>query len=597
MIDRINRILLIGILILFNPLNPVFGQTGREAVTLDTKTHAVQNSIIDATNVTLTICGLTVNDAVGVKTFNLGTVNGNKLGASATNKIGFWGVTPIIRPSSATDLRQALINEGLYATGGATPLNLNGGTLTSGAFSGTIGSFSGNTTVGGTLGVTGDETVGGKLTTTGAITGPIPDKGGEVVNVKTFGAVGDGVTNDTATFNAALTALSGGGTCLVPKGTYLISASGITSHVLSNVHLVGVGRGASILMIAGMPTHNFLFCSGDNWSVENLTFNLQDYFPVSRFSAINCNGDNWRVANCAVLNIGRQGIGAFGGKNWSIEENYITSMTRVGNSAIITSTSADGSGAVPTDARITDNVCKGSGISFWSDNSMIARNRVSGAGSGTGIFTGAASTAAHTHSLNIIGNICTGGRGFDGYTWISGFEIWAAKSVIANNIAIDNDGSGMIVGGQHCLVIGNHSYDNGDGAQGHSGFVARYADFSNASDSIFVGNSAHDTRYPGSNMTQTYGYAEQPGGLKHIRHIGNNYNRNKIRPTNYNSRFGQPNVSEIQSSAMKNKVKAFAEDIDMWDTARRALREYLDREEKAPRLNDEPAEYPKKKKR
>ena len=65
-----------------------------------------------------------------------------------------------------------------------------------------------------------------------ATTTPIQDKGGQEVNVKTFGATGDGVTNDTEAFNAALKSLAkaGGGTCLVPKGTYIISASGITSR-------------------------------------------------------------------------------------------------------------------------------------------------------------------------------------------------------------------------------------------------------------------------------------------------------------------------------------------------------------------------------
>src|SRR6266566_5050975 len=79
---------------------------------------------------------------------------------------------------------------------------------------------------------------------TDATTSPIPDKGGQVVDVKTFGAVGDGVTNDTAAFNAALASLAtaGGGRCLVPKGTYLISGitnPAITSHVSSSVHPEG----------------------------------------------------------------------------------------------------------------------------------------------------------------------------------------------------------------------------------------------------------------------------------------------------------------------------------------------------------------------
>ncbi len=44
--------------------------------------------------------------------------------------IGFLGATAVARPSSTDDLRQSLINLGLYTTGGASPLNLNGGMLT-----------------------------------------------------------------------------------------------------------------------------------------------------------------------------------------------------------------------------------------------------------------------------------------------------------------------------------------------------------------------------------------------------------------------------------------------------------------------------------
>jgi hypothetical protein len=44
--------------------------------------------------------------------------------------IGFLGANAVVRPTSTTDLRQSLIDLGLYTTGGATPLNLNGGILT-----------------------------------------------------------------------------------------------------------------------------------------------------------------------------------------------------------------------------------------------------------------------------------------------------------------------------------------------------------------------------------------------------------------------------------------------------------------------------------
>jgi len=433
--------------------------------------------------VTLTTGGLKVDEAAGVNTFNIGTASGSKLGAPAADKTGLSGVTPI---------------------------NTNGGE---------------------TLGVTGDATVKGKLTTTDAVTSPVLDKDSQV-NVKAFGAVGDGVTNDTAAFNAALTSLAtGGGTCVVPKGTYLISASGITSRVKSGVHLVGEGRGVSILKIAAMPTSTLIWGDGDNWSVENLTLDMQDYFPprLHNYSAIACKGSNWRVAKCEILKIGRIGIGVAGGDNWSIEGNYITKTTPVQtlNQSILVTKYA-GQGA--TNARIVDNVCDGSGILFWGFYSTIARNRISNAGFGSGIATG---QVANCHTMQVIGNTCSGGRGFDeNHTWVSGFELWAPDSVIASNTAYDNGSSGIIVGGQNCVVKGNLSYNNGVQAGGY-GFSARYQNSTvNASHSTFIENSAYDTRYPGRGMTQTYGYHEQPG-LKFIKHIGNKYDHNKIGPASH----------------------------------------------------------------
>jgi hypothetical protein len=129
---------------------------------------------------------------------------------------------------------------------------------------------------------------------------------------KTIGVTADEAVAGGLTSTTTGLTTSGGGVYLVPKGTYIISASGITAPfipaVSSGVHLVGVGRGASILQVNGMPTKHLLQCDGDNWSVENLTFDMQDYFPRRMLSAITCKGANWRVANCAVIKIGRFGI-------------------------------------------------------------------------------------------------------------------------------------------------------------------------------------------------------------------------------------------------------------------------------------------------
>jgi hypothetical protein len=66
------------------------------------------------------------------------------------------------------------------------------------------------------------------------------------VDVRKYGAVGDGVTNDAAAIQAALTATgaAGGGTVLVPEGTWGIGA---TLSVPDNVVLRGVGKKATII--------------------------------------------------------------------------------------------------------------------------------------------------------------------------------------------------------------------------------------------------------------------------------------------------------------------------------------------------------------
>jgi hypothetical protein len=60
----------------------------------------------------------------------------------------------------------------------------------------------------------------------GAVTRTAQSKMRDVVSVKDFGAVGDGVTDDTAAIKAAADSLTSGQTLVFPKGTYLISQSG-----------------------------------------------------------------------------------------------------------------------------------------------------------------------------------------------------------------------------------------------------------------------------------------------------------------------------------------------------------------------------------
>ena len=73
--------------------------------------------------------------------FTFGTGTGIKLGVATNNKIGFFNATPVTQRVATADIRQSLIDLGFIATGGATPLNLNGGALVA----------TGNNTLGATL--------------------------------------------------------------------------------------------------------------------------------------------------------------------------------------------------------------------------------------------------------------------------------------------------------------------------------------------------------------------------------------------------------------------------------------------------------------
>lgn len=66
-----------------------------------------------------------------------------------------------------------------------------------------------------------------------------------VYNVKRFGAVGDGVADDTTSIVNTISAAHGGGIVLFPPGTYLISNT--INVPFSNISLIGSGAGATTI--------------------------------------------------------------------------------------------------------------------------------------------------------------------------------------------------------------------------------------------------------------------------------------------------------------------------------------------------------------
>lgn len=77
-----------------------------------------------------------------------------------------------------------------------------------------------------------------------------------VVNVKSFGAIGDGVVDDTAAINAAIQSLpANGGTVRIPAGTYKISDNIISRNALG---VVGDGSSSTVIWQTNTTKHGLL---------------------------------------------------------------------------------------------------------------------------------------------------------------------------------------------------------------------------------------------------------------------------------------------------------------------------------------------------
>lgn len=135
---------------------------------------------------------------------------------------------------------------------------------------------------------TGASLVGYTQAGTGAVATTLQSKLRETVSVKDFGAVGDGVTDDTATLVAAAAALQSGQTLDFGNGTYLISYQGapyssvygnIVMNFLNKTDIGLVGNGATIKVVnhdittnGGLRFANFKGCK--RVRVEGLNFDM-----------------------------------------------------------------------------------------------------------------------------------------------------------------------------------------------------------------------------------------------------------------------------------------------------------------------------------
>jgi len=263
------------------------------------------------------------------------------------------------------------------------------------------------------------------------------------VNVKSqpYGAKGDGTTDDTAAFAAAISANSGG-VILVPSGTFLITS---TLNLPAGTTLLGGSKSSSLLLNTGTVVG--IQATGTDVTVDGL--NISGNLSVAvRIGYARCTVRNCRITGC-------------------VQPEVISGVC-----AAILCSGAD-------DVLIEHNYCYGNGYTNGGASSIfdICLN-VQGVPSTRGIVRGnhclstliVNSIACYdVDSTTAVDNVVTGGNCFSAQAGGYGILFYKTISVAAtachNNSVINNlvygcQGSGIYMQTQYrCIVMGNRVHD------------------------------------------------------------------------------------------------------------------------------------------
>jgi len=270
-----------------------------------------------------------------------------------------------------------------------------------------------------------------------------------IQNVITYGATGDGSTDDTTNINTAIAALTAGDTLFFPAGTYIVSSA--LTDIPSNTSVLGAGRNTSIIKIkdsavAGTGTAFTVMGTAD--SGTNLIF--------SDFT-IDGNQDNqswvWNKNANYLLSIRATNVLV---RNCEFKENVAngTGVPTNGSEVIFDSVWSHDHGKKPF--YFGEDVANVKVVNCFAYNSTND--------SGIGISQG-------SYRLQIIGNHCYGNG-------TAGIRVGVSAGEATTKDTRD------------VVVMGNDCYGNvtgivyGDAAETTGGSLYR--------DSLFVGNLIHD---------------------------------------------------------------------------------------------------------
>lgn len=206
------------------------------------------------------------------------------------------------------------------------------------------------------------------------------------ISVKDFGAVGNGIADDTSAIQAAMNRVKarGGGVVYFPPGTYKVS-SALTLSSADGVSLVGSGSATSIIRGSSGSANCFTFVECDSLRFRDLAVSHESFSTGTAFSLDTClNAGFERVLHSGGVNSGfgpvlsltdSTGCAAI---NCTFAANSSSSAgrgivaTNSGTLTVVGGRLGASSGGYPFEAAGTTSTCIFNGVSFSGGSARFA---------------------------------------------------------------------------------------------------------------------------------------------------------------------------------------------------------------------------------
>ncbi len=253
----------------------------------------------------------------------------------------------------------------------------------------------------------GSSTPSRLLTVNGTIYGSIQDSGGQVYNVKAYGAVGDGVTNDIAAFRSAIAAAtSTKGTVFVPPGTFALTGE---IKPDSNLHIKGAGVGLTTLK--GGASSGYMFTKTGTAGISNFTLSdmTLDVNNTTAGSGVRVEyGTNITFRNLDIKNIASNGWGMVVGVASTTDSAYRNTDITIDNVDFTTHAGSLEQLLVFNAERVTIENSYFSGIASSTGHSLALYQNLKNVTVKNNTFSPGTGAAAYyslsTQDLKFIGN-------------------------------------------------------------------------------------------------------------------------------------------------------------------------------------------------